>query len=88
MQLVGIGFPRSYWISLIKRLQNQVSHQLIPELVGESNSVLKTGILSKESADIPEWLIKAQSQTGFCFLQVRLKRRKSMSKFATGDSKK
>jgi len=58
MQLVGIGFPRSYWISLIKRLQNQVSHQLNTELVGESNSVLKTGILSKESADIPERIVK------------------------------
>ena len=58
MQLVGIGFPRSNWISLIKRLQNQVSHQLNTELVGESNSVLQTGILSKESADIPERIVK------------------------------
>jgi len=58
MQLAGIGFPRSNWISLIKRLQNQVSHQLNTELVGESNSVLKTGILSKESADIPERIVK------------------------------
>jgi len=58
MQLVGIGFPRSNWISLIKRLQNQVSHQLNTELVGESNSVLKPGILSKESADIPERIVK------------------------------
>ena len=58
MQLVGIGFARSYWISLIKRLQNQVSHQLNTELVGESNSVLKTGILSKESADITERIVK------------------------------
>jgi len=58
MQLAGIGFPRSNWISLIKRLQNQVSHQLNTELVGESNSVLKPGILSKESADIPERIVK------------------------------
>ena len=58
MQLVGIGFARSYWISLIKRLQNQVSHQLNTELVGESNSVLKPGILSKESADITERIVK------------------------------
>jgi len=58
MQLVGIGFARSNWISLIKRLQNQVSHQLNTELVGESNSVLKTGILSKDSADIPERIVK------------------------------
>ena len=58
MQLVGIGFARSYWISLIKRLQNQVSHQLNTELVGESNSVLKPGILSKESADITERTVK------------------------------
>jgi len=58
MQLVGIGFARSYWISLIKRLQNQVSLQLNTELVGESNSVLKPGILSKESADITERIVK------------------------------
>ena len=58
MQLVGIGFARSYWISLIKRLQNQVPHQLNTELVGESNSVLKPGILSKESADITERIVK------------------------------
>ena len=58
MQLVGIGFARSNWISLIKRLQNQVSHQLNTELVGESNSVLKPGILSKESADITERIVK------------------------------
>jgi len=58
MQLVGIGFARSYWIPLIKRLQNQVSHQLNTELVGESNSVLKPGILSKESADITERIVK------------------------------
>ncbi len=58
MQLVSIGFPRSNWISLIKRLQNQVSHQLNTELVGESNSVLKPGILSKESADITERIVK------------------------------
>lgn len=58
MQLVGIGFARSNWISLIKRLQNQVSHQLNTELVGESNSVLKTGFLSKDSADIPERIVK------------------------------
>jgi len=58
MQLVGIGFARSNWISLIKRLQNHVSHQLNTELVGESNSVLKPGILSKESADIPERIVK------------------------------
>jgi len=58
MQLVGIGFPRSNWILLIKRLQNQVSHQLNTELVGESNSVLKPGILSKESADITERIVK------------------------------
>jgi len=58
MQLVGIGFARSYWISLIKRLQNQVSHQLNTELVGEYNSVLKPGILSKESVDITERVVK------------------------------
>jgi hypothetical protein len=58
MQLVGIGFARSYWILLIKRLQNQVSHQLNTELVGESHSVLNPGILSKESVDITERIVK------------------------------
>jgi len=57
MQLVGIGFSRSYWISLVKQLQNQVCHQLNTELFGVSNSVLKSEIISKISEEYSERIL-------------------------------
>ena len=58
MQLVGIGFARSHWNSLVNRLQKQVSHQLNSTLFGESLSDLAAGIRSKESPDAAEGIVK------------------------------
>ena len=58
MHLVGIGFARSHWNSLVKRLQKQVSHQLNSTLFGESLSNSVAGIPSKESPDAAEGIVK------------------------------
>ena len=58
MQLVGIGFARSHWNSLVKRLQKQVSHQLNSTLFGESLSDSAAEIRSKESPDTAEGIVK------------------------------
>ena len=58
MQLVGIGFARSHWNSLVNRLQKQVSHQLNSTLFGESLSDSAAEIHSKESPDTAEGIVK------------------------------
>ena len=58
MQLVGIGFARSHWNSLVNRIQKQVSHQLNSTLYGESLSNSSAGIRSIESPDTAEGIVK------------------------------
>ena len=58
MQLVGIGFARSHWNSLVKRLQKQVSHQLNSTLFSESLSDSVARIRSKESPNAAEGIVK------------------------------
>ena len=48
MQLVGIGFARSNWDSLVKQLQKQLSHQLNGKLFVDSVSATAAEISSKE----------------------------------------
>ena len=57
MHLVGIGFARSHWNSLVTRLQKQVSHQLNSTRFSESLSDSLAGIRSKESPDAAEGIV-------------------------------